>query len=174
MRFAQKLRKSQIKLVKKDNPADSDLVLLLDNVYDTFNVGGMYRVGDAANVSKIYHCGATPYVPNPKITRAAVGLDKYIAQSQVKDIFGKINELKKQGFQIIALELTKNSKIYDQVDYEGKLALVVGNETFGVDPEIIKLCDLVVELPMYGINKSLNVVVATGIILYQIRRKLDS
>ena len=174
MRFAQKLRKSQIKVQKKDNPVGSDLVLLLDNVYDTFNVGGMYRVGDAANVSKIYHGGATPYVPNSKITRAAVGLDKYIAQTQVQDIAGKITELKNEGFQIIALEQTKTSKIYDQVSYAGKIALVVGNETFGVDPEIIKLCDTVVELPMYGINKSLNVVVATGIILYQIRKQLNS
>ena len=172
MHFAKQLRQGKVKKPIKKTPPTSDVVLLLDEVYDTYNVGGMYRVGDACGVSKIYHCGATAKLPDPKISRAAVGLEKYIPNRQGIEITSKLKELKSQGFTIVALEQTPNSKAYYQVKYQGKIALVCGNETFGVSAEALKLSDFTVELPMFGINKSLNVVVATGIVLYQIRLTL--
>jgi len=174
MSFAQDLRKGKIdKTLLTPGVGEVDLVLLLDNVYDTFNVGGMYRVGDASGVSYIYHCGQTPISPNPKIKRAAVGLDDYIKHESVPNILDKIKELKKAGYQIVSLEQTKNSQPYDKVPFSGKIALVSGNETFGVSEAVVEASDIVVELPMYVVNKSLNVVVATGIVLYQIRRCLQ-
>jgi len=170
MKFAKQLRQGKIKRPTTKPRSIPDLVLLLDNVYDTYNVGGMYRVGDAARVSKIYHGGQTPIGPNPKISRAAVGLDQYLAHEKAEDIVSQIKELKSEGYQIIVLEQTPNSQVYDQDKYEGKIALVVGNETFGVSQAVLELADTTIELPMYGLNKSLNVVVATGIVLYQIRR----
>ena len=181
--FAKRLRKGQIK--KNDSVSMYfDLVLVLDNVYDTFNVGGLYRVADAAGVSQIIHTGETPIPPNPKISRAAVGLDQYIKHKQKENIIKAVNELQTSGFKIVTLEQDREAKEYDQVDYiqhlrSGiqdpiKLALVVGNETFGVNEKVLKQSDLVVELPMYGINKSLNVVVATGIVLYYIRRQFET
>lgn len=172
MNFAKKLRQGKVKKISQKNSPTSDVVLLLDDVYDTYNVGGMYRVGDAAGVTKIYHCGATAKLPDPKISRAAVGLEKYIANEQGIEITSKLKELKSQGFTIVALEQTSRSLPYYKVKYQGKIALVCGNETFGVSDEALKLCDLIVELPMFGINKSLNVVVSTGIVLYQIRLSL--
>ena len=169
MGFAKELRKGRI---ASKSEVKNDLVLLLDNVYDTFNVGGMYRVGDASGVSFIYHCGTTPSPPDPKIKRAAVGLDDYIKHEAVPDILVKMKELRKDGYTLIALEQAKNAQLYDCVKYAGKIALIVGNETFGVSENTVRNCDFAVELPMYGINKSLNVVVATGIALYEIRRKL--
>ncbi len=172
MHFAKQLRQGKIKKPAVKAHSLPDLVLLLDEVYDTYNVGGMYRVSDAAGVGKIYHCGATAKLPNPKISRAAVGLEQYVAHESVEKIVDKIQELKRQGYTIIALEQTPKSKAYYQVKYQGKIALIAGNETFGVSQEALTLCDLAVELPMFGINKSLNVVVATGIVLYQIRLSL--
>lgn len=172
MSFAKKLRQGKIKPKQSQVNNEADLVLLLDDVYDTYNVGGMYRIGDAAKVDKIYHCGATAKLPDPKISRAAVGLEKYIANEQGIEITSKLKELKSQGFTIVALEQTSSSQPYHKVKYQGKIALVCGNETFGVSDEALKLCDLIVELPMFGINKSLNVVVSTGIVLYQIRLTL--
>jgi 23S rRNA (guanosine2251-2'-O)-methyltransferase len=179
MRFAKKLRKGII-TDKPENSKTKEIVLLLDNVYDTFNVGGMYRVADAAGVSKIYHCGKTPVPPNPKISRSAVGLDKYIPNEYKNSIITAITELQKTGYVVVVLEQSSNSKVYDDVDYldlvkTGKrgIALISGNETFGVTKEVIEKANLVVELPMYGVNKSLNVVVSTGIVLYEIRRKLN-
>lgn len=185
MSFAKRLRKGQIK--KNDTFSRYfELVLVLDNVYDTYNVGGLYRVADAAGVSQIIHAGNTPVPPNPKITRAAVGLDQYIRHKHEKDVLATIKKFQVSGFRIVVLEQSKNSKHFDQVDYRellnpkskinhpkpSGLVLVVGNETFGVSKPALKLADLVVELPMYGTNKSLNVVVAAGIVLYEIRRKV--
>lgn len=172
IKFARRLRQGKIDRPDNKRQHLSDLVLLLDDVYDTYNVGGMYRVADAAGVSKIYHCGATPIGPDPKISRAAVGLDQYLFHEAVADIAQKIKGLSQSGFQIIALEQTPTAKIFNQIRYQGKIALIVGNETFGVSQKALKLSDLIVELPMFGINKSLNVVVATGIVLYQIRLDL--
>lgn len=172
MHFAKQLRQGKVKQLSVKAHSIPDLVLLLDQVYDTYNVGGMYRVSDAARVGKIYHCGATANLPNPKISRAAVGLDQYLAHESVEKIITKIQELKQLGYTVIALEQTPKSKKYYQVKYQGKIALIAGNETFGVSQEALALCDLAVELPMFGINKSLNVVVSTGIVLYQIRLSL--
>ena len=172
MKFAKKLRQGKIKRSDIKAQHIPDLVLLLDNVYDTYNVGGMYRVGDASGVSRIYHAGQTPIGPNPKISRAAVGLDQYLAHEKAEDSVSQVQILKKAGYQIVVLEQTPNSQVYDQVKYHGKIALIVGNETFGVSQPVLALADIIVELPMFGINKSLNVVVATGIVLYQIRRTL--
>jgi 23S rRNA (guanosine2251-2'-O)-methyltransferase len=169
--FAKLLRQGKI---TKPSPTSKDLVLLLENIYDTYNVGGMYRVADSAGVAKIYHCGQTPPGPDPKISRAAVGLDQYIAHAAVKNIVPKIKELKKDGFLIVSLEQTPQAKVFNKVNYQGKVALISGNETFGVSKEALSASDLAVEIPMFGVNKSLNVVVATGIVLYQIRSSLCS
>lgn len=170
MAFARDLRKN---LIHKETGSftRNNLILVLDDLYDTFNVGGMYRVGDAAGVSKIIHAGKTPVPPDPKILRASVGLCNYIPWEQKEDIRSTVTELREEGYKIIVLEQDKRAKRFDEVDYRQYnkgIVLIVGNETFGVKKEIVELADMVVELPMYGMNKSLNVVVATGIVLYQI------
>lgn len=180
MGFARSLRKGEVEK-RKDNIDKPEVVLVLDNVYDTFNVGGMYRVADAAGVAKIYHCGETPTPPDSKIARASVGLYQYLPWEYRKDTTAAVTELKHQGWRIIVLEQDRQAVEYSKADYTKgikqhpsfKIALVVGNESFGVNKKVIKMADLVVELPMYGINKSLNVVVATGIVVYEIRRQLD-
>lgn len=175
MSFAHLLRKNAIMRPseapsKVEGAKEGSLVLILDNIYDTFNVGGMYRVADAAGVSHIYHCEHTPLPPDPKIARSSVGLHRYIPYSHCDSTLSCIGDLKKKGYQIVALEQHDTSQPYDTATYSFPCALVVGNETFGVQPSVLENSDVVVELPMYGINKSVNVVVATGISLYQIRR----
>ncbi len=177
--FAKELRKGKVE--PRESRPPGEICLLLDNVYDTFNVGGMYRVADAAGVGRIYHCGDTPVPPDPKIARASVGLYQYIAHEHRPDILELVDSLSEQGYKIVVLEQDPKSRPFDQVAYAKHLgnghrgiALIVGNETFGVQKEVSDKADLIVELPMYGVNKSLNVVVATGIVLYQIRRSLAS
>lgn len=170
MSFARKLRKGSV-VPSEVKPAP--LVLVLDDVYDTFNVGGMYRVGDAVGISHIYHCGGTPMPPDPKIARSSVGLYQYIPYSHAENTLGLITQLKHEGYHIVSLEQDDRSTPYNHYHYHPKTALVVGNETFGVKKDVMDASDGIVELPMYGINQSVNVVVATGIVLYQIRQSLD-
>lgn len=178
MSFAHLLRKNKIMRPPRPPSRRASLVLVLDDVYDTFNVGGMYRVADAAGVSHIYHCGGTPMPsdsegkPDSKIARASVGLYQYIPQTHIPDITSLLTDLKKQGYTLIALEQHERSVLFDTISYPQKTALIVGNETFGVHPSVLEQVDTIIEFPMYGINKSVNVVVATGIALYQIRRSM--
>ena len=97
MSFARTLRKGKVK--KKTTTIQDEFVLILDNVYDTFNVGGMYRIADAAGVHKIYHCADTPLpiekdTVNNKIARASVGLYQYISWEYQKDTAVLIQSLK--------------------------------------------------------------------------------
>lgn len=171
MSFARELRKGSA-APGQHQLEEVRIVLVLDDVYDTFNVGGMYRVGDAVGVSHIYHGGDTPMPPDPKIARSSVGLYQYIPYSHVDNTVSLITQLKHEGYHIVSLEQAERSVPYNQYPYPSKTALVVGNETFGVKREVMDASDGIVELPMYGINKSVNVVVATGIVLYQIRQSL--
>lgn len=83
-------------------------------------------------------------------------------------------ELSNGGLKIVAIEQDKRSVPYAEIKWSIPVALVVGNESFGVSKEVLVLCDEIVELPMWGVNKSLNVVVSLGIVLYEVMKKVKS
>jgi len=83
-----------------------------------------------------------------------------------------VERLKKEGYQIVACEQTKDSVDYLKADYKSPIAIIAGSESQGISPEVLKLVDKVIEIPMFGINISLNVLVATSIICYQALAKI--
>lgn len=143
------------------------IVLVLDNVLDTYNIGSFFRLADALNVQKICLCGPVVTPPNLKIHRASIGTWKWVPWEQYQSTDECVAKLKSEGFQIIACEQTKNSVIYNQAKYKFPLAIIAGSEMNGVGESTLKLCDQVVEIPMYGVNISLNVLVATSIIAFE-------
>ena len=152
----------------KRNP----IVLVLDNVLDTYNIGSFFRLADAIAAEKICLCGPVVTPPNIKINRASIGTWKWIPWEHFENTVDCINQLKKEGYQIIACEQDKTSVNYKKAKYKFPVAIVAGSESYGVSPEIIKKTDQIVEIPMYGINVSLNVLVATSIISYDIISKI--
>ena len=143
------------------------LFLVLDSIYDTYNVGSFFRLGEALAVKKIYLCGETETPPNTKVKRAAIGTDKIVPWVYKKNVADAIKELReKEGAQIVAVEQTKDSVFYNKAEYKFPVALILGNETSGVSQKALKLSDLVVEIPMFGVNKSLNVLVAASVISF--------
>lgn len=170
-----------------------EVYLILDNIRSRENVGSIFRTADAAGITKIYLCGITP-VPstgnhkpqNPnhkqilnsklqtqgmdKIAKTALGAEKYVLWEYCKQTWRLLEKLKADGLQTTALEQTKNSiNIFKFKAVAGRpLAVVVGNEVRGLSPKILKYCDEVVHIPMYGKKESLNVAVATGIATYQL------
>ena len=163
------LRKSRVgdsskkqKLLQR-NP----IVLVLDNVLDTYNIGSFFRLADAIGAQKIYLCGQVVTPPNIKIHRASIGTWKWIPWQQSDSTVNCLTKLKKDGYQIIACEQNQKSVNYTKAKYKFPIALVAGSESNGVGEEVLKMCDQIVEIPMYGINKSLNVLLATAIIAYQ-------
>lgn len=161
------------------------IYLILENVYDTYNIGGLFRLADAIGVEKMYLCGQMEIPPNPKIKKASIGTYKIVPWEYKKSAIEAIADLKSKyqitnnktnsnnKIQIVAVEQAKNSIPYTKADYSMPVALIVGNETFGVLPETLELADQIVEIPMFGINKSLNVIVSAAIVSYWVLNNLE-
>jgi len=152
------------------------IYFILENIYDTYNIGGLFRLADALAIEKIYLCGETEIPPNSRIKKASIGTYKVVPWVYKKSATEAIKELRNSRpvyagrqarmVRIIAVEQAKNSIPYTKADYSYPVAFILGNETSGVTPETLKLADEIVEIPMWGINKSLNVIVSTAIVSY--------
>lgn len=158
----------QIKSIKK-----RPIYIVLDNVLDTYNVGSIFRLADAVAAEKVFLCGETLTPPNARIKKASISTWKWVEWQYVPTASEAIAKVKSQNakVKIVAVEQDVRSQRFDQVKYELPLALVVGNETYGVSKEVLDMADMIVELPMLGINKSLNVIVSLGIVLFKLVEK---
>lgn len=168
------IRASSQKVARKQQRqiARHSIVLVLDNVLDTYNIGSFFRLADALAVQKIYLCGPVVTPPNLKIHRASIGTWKWVPWEHFYSTTDCLHQLKKDGFQLVACEQNRDSVDYRHSQYQFPLALIAGSETNGVGESVLELCDLVVEVPMFGINKSLNVLVATSIVSYAVISQL--
>lgn len=148
--------------------------LLLNDIRSTHNVGAIFRTADAVGVSKIYISGITPAPidrfgrERSDINKASLGAEKTVAWEEIKDIKILIEKLKEEKFQIIALEQSENSIDFKKAVLKENILLIVGNEVDGIAKEILEMSNDIVEIPMYGKKESLNVSVATGIMLYSL------
>ncbi|MBI2465585.1 hypothetical protein HYV64_05580 [Candidatus Shapirobacteria bacterium] len=167
------LRKSRVGDSRKKQTLikRNQIVLVLDNILDTYNIGSFFRLADAIGAQKIYLCGPVVTPPNLKIHRSSIGTWKWIPWEQLQNTEDCLKQLKQDGYNIVICEQTQNSVPYNKTKYKFPIALVAGSESNGVGESAQKMADQIVEIPMFGINKSLNVLVATSIISYQI---LDS
>ncbi len=150
------------------------LNLILHNIRSNHNVGSIFRTADGAGVSKIYLTGYTP-APldqfkrvNAEIAKTALGAEQSVEWEKREDITELITELKKDSYQIWALEQNEKALDYREVKLSGKTALIVGNEVGGVEPEVLNLCDQIIEIPMRGSKESLNVAVSTGVAIFRL------
>ena len=156
----------------KKNP----IYIVLDNVMDTYNIGSIFRLADAVSAEKVILCGATETPPDTRIKKASINTTEWVAWSYAPTAVEALQELKTQNpkLKVIAIEQDEKSVPYDKADYSFPVALVVGHETTGVSKEALEICDQIVEIPMWGVNKSLNVVVSLGIVLYKAMEKNKS
>lgn len=154
----------------KHNP----IYLVLDNIIDTYNIGSLFRLADAIGAEKIFICGESEYPPSSRIHKAAVGTENWVSFLKCESAFVKTKELKEQGMQIIAVEQDKRATKIKDLNLKVKfpVAIVVGNETNGVSKEVLDLADIIVELPMYGINTSFNVWGSAAVVAYKISERL--
>ncbi|MGI4834517.1 MAG: RNA methyltransferase [Janthinobacterium lividum] len=152
----------------------SPVVLVLDNVRSLHNVGAVFRTADAFALEKLYLCGVTGRPPHREITKTALGSTESVAWEHVPTTLGAAQQLKAAGYQLVAVEQTTASVLLPQFQpaLGSPLALVLGNEVFGVDDEVLVLCDAAVEIPQLGTKHSLNVSVAAGVVLWDVLGKL--
>lgn len=146
----------------------NEIYLVLDNIRSMYNVGAIFRSAEGARVKKIFVCGITATPPREKIFKTSLGAVDWVDWEYTESAKKIVEKLKNDGVQIVTLEQTDSSVHYKKAKYKRPIAIVVGHELNGVSDEILALCDLCVEIPMYGRANSLNVATATGILLYEV------
>ena len=150
------------------------LVVVLDNIRSAQNVGSIFRTSDGAMIERLYLCGYTPHPPKKEIMKTALGATESVNWEYVEDPKEVILKLKKDGIKIGALELTENSFPHYYLKADSfPLAIIIGNEITGVSQDLLDLCDFSIEIPQYGIKQSLNVAVAYGITIFELRKLFD-
>lgn len=171
---------------KMNSMKRTDCVLILHDIRSAHNVGSMFRTADGAGISEIILSGYTPCPPTlhegatgglmplyltpaqKALKKTALGAEESVSWSKVSSLARLITRLKKDGYEIVALEQATGSVDYRRYRPKQKVALLVGNEVGGVARKTLAACDVILEIPMHGRKNSLNVSVATGIALYQI------
>jgi len=148
-----------------------NLQLFSDNITNPHNFSAILRTCDAVGVMNLYYryLGDGDII-NEEIT---MGSHKWVFYQEVKDIDGFFSLKKKEGFQIVATYLSEGSVHFRKIDYTLPTLIVVGNEIQGVSEEVLKYADYKIVIPMYGMAQSLNVSVATGVILYEAQRQRE-
>lgn len=159
---------------RRAHPIAHDVVLVLQSVAYPINVGSFFRIADAVGVNRMVLCGATPTPPNPTITKVARDKDRTVRWHYEKRVEDALRALRAEGYHLCALEIADTARPYFEVDYPGRLCLVVGNEDHGVTRSALALCDSAVFVPMYGRGLSLNVHVATAVVLYHALHRQDT
>jgi len=149
-----------------------EIYIVLDNIRSAFNVGSIFRSADGAgSVKKIYLCGMTTDIDNPKLDKTALGATEMIPSEHYDSTMEAIDELREKGIPIYSIELTDDAQDFQKVKYPEKIAIVLGHEKKGVSDEILRKVDKSIYIPMRGKKESLNVANCASIILYEITRE---
>jgi tRNA G18 (ribose-2'-O)-methylase SpoU len=143
------------------------ICLVLDNIRSMNNVGSMFRTSDAFLVKTMYLCGITACPPHRDITKTAIGAENSVNWEYHKNTMDVIQQLKKEGYFIYAIEQAIGSVSLRDIEYPNQpIAFVMGNEIDGVQQVVIDNCDVCLEIPQLGTKHSFNVAVTCGMILW--------
>lgn len=143
------------------------IYLMLSDVSDSYNVGTAFRLADAMGICELWLCGKTEVPPNHRIAKASVGTDKWVNWKYLESVSHGIGDLRIRhpNLCVCAIEQSEKSALYTSVEYDFPLALILGNESAGIHGDVLRICDHVLEIPMKGINRSLNLVVSGAIVI---------
>ncbi len=172
-----KLNAKQLRVTK---PSSEELAkierkpvyIVLDNVLDTYNIGSIFRLAEATAAKEIILCAGSETPPSSRIHKAAVGTETWVPWRYAAKADEVIKRLRDEGVKIIAVEQDERAVSMFDIQYSmfngGPVAIVVGHETEGVSKEVLDMADVIVEIPMWGVNKSLNVHASAAVMLYRV------
>lgn len=157
-------------IIDSSKSSKHPLILVLDSIQDTHNVGAILRSADCSGVDGVIITKHNSAPINETVVKTSAGATEHVKITQVNNLANALEELKQNGFWIVGSFL-EGAKDYTEVDYKMPVALVVGNEEKGIRKLTADKCDFLVRIPMQGKIQSLNVSVATGILLFEILRQ---
>lgn len=148
---------------------DNSKVVILDHLEDPHNLGAIIRTCEAAGIDGIIIPKDRSVSVNSTVMKTSAGALENVKIAMVTNLNQAIKKLKENGFWIVGTDM-ENSVDYREIDYSGKIALVIGSEGFGMSESIRKSCDFIARIPMNGKINSLNASVAAGIMIYEVIR----
>jgi len=152
----------------------NDVVLVLDNIRSSNNIGSFFRTADALLVQSIYLCGYTATPPSKDIHKTALGAEDVVDWVYFENAKDAVMHLGEKGYTVYAVEQVENSILLHQFHpaSDAKIALVFGNEVSGVQQEVINCCHGAIEIPQFGTKHSFNVSVSAGIVIWDVVSKM--
>lgn len=172
---AKQLRTQEVDVLVARSIKKHPVSIILDNVLDTYNVGAIFRLADAVAAEKVYLCGETLTPPNSRIKKASINTWQWVEWEYCSTAVEAIERARSihPECTVVGIEQDERSIPFQEAHFELPTVIVVGHESNGVSKEALDMCDNIVELPMWGINVSLNVMVSCGIVLYEIMRQQE-
>lgn len=158
-------------LITQSQKSENPLILIIDEIQDTHNMGAIFRSAEACGIDGVIISQRNTAPLNETVEKTSAGAISHIRISQTANLFQAMEQLKKAGFWIYGSSLGNDAKNYTEHDYKGAVAIVVGNEEKGIRRSVAENCDHLIQIPMLGKTQSLNVSVATGVILYEVVRQ---
>ena len=145
------------------------LVVVLDDVRSMYNVGSVFRTGDAFRIEALYLCGISATPPATEIHKTALGAEDSVEWQHFDSALEAVKRLKENGYVVLAVEQCEGStKLHEFIpEQDKKYAVVLGNEVKGVHQDVIDACDGCLEIVQLGTKHSMNVSVTAGIIMYR-------
>lgn len=159
------------------------IVLIAHNLRSCHNVGSLLRTAEGLGIEAVWLTGYTPYpsvaqdsrLPHEankltkQINKTALGAENYQTWFQRADILALMKELKSYGYIVCALEQTKKSINLESYKVPDRLALIVGREVEGLEEDVVRACDMAIQIPMAGKKESFNVAIAAAIAMHHLK-----
>ncbi len=151
-------------------PPDGRITAVADNIRSAFNAGGLFRTADFFGMERLVLCGYTPGPDNPQVKKTSLGADETVPWEHAGDVRDVIDRLHAEGYAVYALETADGATDIATAKPSFPCALLLGNERFGLDPDVVAAADEVLEIPSHGMKNSLNVVSAFAVAAAFLRR----
>ena len=148
---------------------ESPFIFVLDKIEDPHNLGAIIRTAECAGAHGVIIPERRSAGLSYTVEKTSAGALEYMPVVRVKNISAVLQKLKDKGIWVYGADM--DGEHYKKVNFDGAVALVIGNEGKGISPLVAKDCDVIVSLPMKGKINSLNASVAAGILMYEIADK---
>ena len=151
------------------------LIVVLDDVRSLYNVGSVFRSGDAFRITAVYLCGITACPPNAEIHKTALGGEDSVDWKYFERTEDAIEELHRDGYFVYSIEQVEGSTKLQNLNLNTEsgngYAVIFGNEVKGVKQNVVDMSDDCLEIPQFGTKHSLNVSVTSGIVMWEFAKK---